>query len=82
MNRINCTHHRKCLLPTKSTASVRLNEIEFCYEAWNAATDEERAWFEKATGMYAKGLLTQQEFSDSIMMICGHRFDSTLPIRI
>lgn len=77
-----CDYYPDCSLPQKSEATVAVNDTEVCYDAWNVATQEERGWIEKVTGMYNQGLLTRKDLSDYMHQICYHHHDPTIPIHI
>ena len=77
-----CNYYTKCKLPQKSKATISVNGVKFCYDAWNKATKEEREWFKKATNLYNRGLITKTDLSDYLYQICYHHLDPTLPIHL
>lgn len=75
----------KCLVHKSCKATVRVNCVDVCYECWNKGSAygrPERAWIEKATKMYARGLITDKELSDALATIAYHFVDETIPVFI
>ncbi len=58
-----------CILHPSAQASVRVNNVELCYECWNRATTESREKIKKATDMYNRGLLTTNDLQNYLMDI-------------
>ena len=79
---IVCSYHPRCDLPQKSVASVKVNTVEICFDAWNKATEEERGWFRRVTDMYNRGLVTKKEFSSLLQDICYHHVDPSYPVHV
>jgi len=73
---------RECLIHPECKATTKVNDVPICYECWNKATTEEREWFKKATLMYSRGLLTKEEFDDTLYLISYHNVDPTVPVHL
>ena len=75
----------KCLVHKSCKASVKVNGVDVCFECWNSGSaygKPERAWIEKATKMYARGLITEKELNDKLAIIAYHLIDETIPVFI